>query len=142
MTSHDDLIDALLEARDLHKKMKAATTDQGKRVAELERKLVDSMMSAGDQSVKKDDGLTVYVRRNKSFRCSESNYEALKQWIQEETGDAADFTMEAVSRSALSAFIDDKLEEGYADEDFPSFLGLSTYPGIGIRGAGSRSGSE
>lgn len=135
MTSHDPIIEELLQARVVHKELKEACAEQGKKVAQIERRLVDSMMAAGDQTVKKANGLTVYIRRNKSFRCSEANYEALKAWLQEETGDAADFVMEAVSRSALSSFVDSRLEEGYGDDDFPDFLGLSTYPGIGIRGA-------
>jgi len=135
----NDLIDEYYDAREAYDNAKKLATELDRRRRAAENKLIDHMLDEGTTGVKRDDGTSVGLRQSVSLSCNKENYEDLREWLIEATGDDSDFVEEVVSRVALTELVKARIAEGADESDFPEAMRVSTRPIISVQGWKNRS---
>lgn len=132
------LIEDYYAARSAHDEANARKAAAYERMKEAERAVVTAMIDEEQQSVKRTDGTTVYLRRAVSLSVTQENSPMIRQWLMDTVGDDADFVREEVQKKAVADLVKSQLEGGADEDEFPDFLRLSTFPNLSVNGWNNR----
>lgn len=130
----NELIDAYYEARAEHDAIDERKKAAYRKMAARENELINAMIEEGIPSISRDDGSNVALRKHVTCSVTKDNFSAIRGWLRDTVGDDSDFVEEAVSKSAITELVKERIADGDIASDFPAFLKVSTRPGLVVRG--------
>lgn len=101
----------------------------------LEQKVVDMMLENGTNSLSMDDGTRPTLVKRVNISVTQDNNEEVRKWLLEFVGDDTPYIVTQADKWRVHKLVKEKMErEGFDQSDFPSFLNVSTRPGIRVGG--------
>ena len=134
-----DQIDAYLETRVAYDIVHAESSELYTQHQAAKAKLVDAMLEEEKQAVKFGEGelmgLNFFLKNVFSVSCTEANNDEWIEWLQEKYGDAAEYTVEKVSKKLVEEKLKTDIEGEELDEfDVPDFVNLKTRADVSCTG--------
>lgn len=124
---------AALRAKAEHAAEAAKKASAEMRIAESE--LIDAMLDDEIKSWTDESGARVQTVRHFGISCTQENADLVEEWLRETAGDAEQFKVSKLDKSAIEAYLKRLVEEeGTPQDDIPEFFRLSTRPGIRVNG--------
>lgn len=134
-----DQIDAYLETRVAYDVIHAESSELYSQHQAAKAKLVEAMLAEEKQSVKFGEGelkgMSFYLKNVFSVSCTEANNDEWIEWLQSRYGDAAEYTIERVSKKAVEERLKTDIEGEELDEfEVPDFVKLKTRADVSCTG--------
>lgn len=139
MASLNEKSDLYLSAREAYESAKVVANELYNEYKRREYDLVNSMIEDCTASFKRSDGVHLSLREQLNLSVTQENDGAIREWLLESEGDDMSYVEERVSKKALTELIRKKVDEEHVPaSEFPSFLKVSTRPGLSVRGISKR----
>lgn len=134
-----DRIDAYLETRVAYDIVHAESSELYGTHQAAKTALVEAMLDEDKQAVKFRDGelagMNFFLKNVFSVSCTEANNDEWIEWLQERYGDAAEYTVEKVSKKSVEEKLKNDIEGEELDQfDVPDFAKLKTRPDVTCTG--------
>lgn len=134
MSTETELILNYFEARAEHELAETHKKGAFRRMKAAEATLIDEMLANQTRTVKRDDGTTLSLKSDTNISITKAGTDAIREWIELETGDVADYTETKLIRANVLDFVKKKLEKGVPPEEMPPELKINTRPTVSVRG--------
>jgi hypothetical protein len=129
-----ELFEAYKDQREVAEAAGAVAKKESKALKAIEGKMVDHMLENNVKGIKTDDGCNLYLKRHLSLSSTEENRERIREWLIAQTGDDEPYMETGVKKSALKELVEQRIEDGKIESDFPAFLKVSLHPAVGLLG--------
>lgn len=123
-----------LDLREIYEEARKVSNAAEKEWRKAESELIEHMQEAHVGSWKDTETKHQFtLAENTSISCAQTNYDAIRNWVHDQTGDEGPFLMEIPSKKAVLAFVKDKVAANRQTGDpdshgLPDFLNLKTRP--------------
>jgi hypothetical protein len=126
------LVAAHHEARAAYDVAKKLSDDAHREWRDRERALIDYMLEQGVQKISCDDGTTPTLVQGVSISVTQENFDAIRAYLREKTGDDADFIVTIPHKPTILEWV--KKQAAAGEDDFPDFLKFDTRPTMRVVG--------
>lgn len=127
-------VEAYIQARAHHDECKAVASEAYSAMMRAKARMIDEMLNEETKSIKREDGVTISLRRSFTLSVTKDNTDAIREWLIEAYGDDSPYVKEVVDKKALTDKVKAEVEAGADEQDLPEFLAVSTRPDVTVRG--------